>query len=52
MVCVTLRWRGADSNFQYAEAAKLVVALFFAPIASDGSAHRSQSTGGSGLEVL
>jgi hypothetical protein len=26
MVCVTLCWRGMDSNFQYAEAVKLVVA--------------------------
>src|ERR1700746_2824356 len=25
---VTLRWRGLDSNFQYAEAVKLVVAAF------------------------
>ena len=24
---LTLRWRGMDSNFQYAEAVKLVVAL-------------------------
>jgi len=24
----TLRWRGLDSNFQYAEAVKLVVAAF------------------------
>ena len=28
MVCLTLRWRGLDSNFQYAEAVKLVVAAF------------------------
>jgi len=25
---LTLRWRGLDSNFQYAEAVKLVVAAF------------------------
>src|ERR1700757_1135358 len=38
MVCMTHRWRGMDSNFQYAEAVKLVVAPFLASVAWDGLA--------------
>ena len=39
MVCMTLRWRGLDSNFQHAGAVKLVVAPFLAPacLRRDGS---------------
>src|ERR1700746_1848447 len=36
-VCTTLRWRGLDSNFQYAGAGNLVAAHFMPPNARDGS---------------
>jgi len=36
-VRLTLRWRGLDSNFQYAGAVNLVVAPFMPPKARDGS---------------
>ena len=38
----TLRWRGLDSNFQYAGAVNLIVALFCSPRAF----HRVRTVGG------
>ena len=39
---LTLRWRGMDSNFQYAGAVNLIVASLFSPRAL----HRVRTAGG------